>query len=98
MSMDGPLNEIGVEEARSTLGRLVDDVTEGDPLLLTKRGKPAAVLMSVAHYQRLLAQFRERREDHLRDALLETKRLLAHSPEGASLIDEAIEALDDPAR
>lgn len=76
------------------LGRLVDDVGDGEPVVLTKRGRPAAVLLSVDRYERLLKQYQRRQGEQLRDALLETRRLLAHSPEGCSLIEEALDALD----
>jgi prevent-host-death family protein len=38
---------IGVEQARGQLGRLVDDVAGGaEPVSLTKRGRPVAVLVN----------------------------------------------------
>ena len=45
---------VGVEEARGTLGRLVEEVAaSGEPVSLTRRGRPLAVLMSREEYARL---------------------------------------------
>ncbi|EQD42338.1 prevent-host-death protein, partial [mine drainage metagenome] len=45
---------VGVEEARDTLGRLVEEVAaSGDPISLTRRGRPLAVLMGREEYARL---------------------------------------------
>lgn len=44
-----------IAEARDALTGLIHRVEEGEPIQLTRRGKPVAVLISVAEYQRLLA-------------------------------------------
>ena len=44
---------VGVEDARGSLGQLVDDVAAGgDVVALTKRGKPLVVLVSREEYMR----------------------------------------------
>ncbi len=44
-----------IAEARDGLTGLVHRVEEGEPIQLTRRGRPVAVLISVAEYQRLKA-------------------------------------------
>lgn len=40
-------------EARSHLSRLVDEVEQGLPVELTRRGQPVAMVVSMADYRRL---------------------------------------------
>jgi len=42
-----------IAEARDQLPAIVHDAEKGKPVELTRRGKPVAVLISVADYQRL---------------------------------------------
>jgi len=44
-----------IAEARDALTGLVHRVEEGEPIQLTRRGKPVAVLLSQAEYLRLTA-------------------------------------------
>lgn len=43
-----------IAEARDQLPSLVHDVEQGAPVSLTRRGKPVALLISVAEYERLV--------------------------------------------
>lgn len=48
---------IGVTEARSRLGEIVDKVQyQGDTVVLEKNGKPAAALISFALFEKFLKQ------------------------------------------
>lgn len=42
-----------IAQARNHLASLVHDVEKGPPVALTRRGKPVAVLLSVADYERV---------------------------------------------
>jgi len=45
--------EFSIAEARNRLPALVHAVESGPPVRLTRRGRPVAVLVSVAEYERL---------------------------------------------
>ncbi|WP_347248417.1 type II toxin-antitoxin system Phd/YefM family antitoxin [Zoogloea sp.] len=49
-----------IAEARDALTGLIHRVEEGEPIQLTRRGRPVAVLISVAEYQRLKAPVESR--------------------------------------
>lgn len=55
---------IGLRRARAELSHLVDDVAEGAPVMISRRGRPLAALISATDLER----FREleRRDDGLR--------------------------------
>lgn len=55
---------IGLRRARAELSHLVDDVAEGPPVMISRRGRPLAALISATDLDR----FREleRRDDGLR--------------------------------
>ena len=42
-----------IAEARDQLARLVHQAEDGETIELTRRGRPVAVVVSVAHYRRL---------------------------------------------
>jgi len=41
------LGEIGIKELKNTASRVIDEVEAGDRVIVTKRGRPAAVIMSI---------------------------------------------------
>lgn len=41
------MNEIGIKELKNTASRVIDDVEGGERVIVTKRGRPAAVIMSI---------------------------------------------------
>jgi prevent-host-death family protein len=45
--------EIQLRDAKSTLSAVVDDAILGKPALITRHGKPQAVVLGYAEYQRL---------------------------------------------
>lgn len=47
------MREIGLREAKASLSALVDDVQDGQPSIITRHGRPQAVLISFAEWQRL---------------------------------------------
>jgi len=57
-----------IAEARDALTGLVHRVEEGEPIQLTRRGRPVAVLISVAEYRRLKAPAESRRFGSALDA------------------------------
>ena len=44
-----------LQEARNTFSAVVDAALEGEPQVVTRRGKPAVVVLSTVEYRRLLA-------------------------------------------
>ena len=42
-----------IAEARDNLARLIHEVEEGEPVEITRRGRPVAVLLSLATLERL---------------------------------------------
>lgn len=42
-----PLHEIGVKELKNTASRVLEEVEGGERVIVTKRGRPAAVIMSM---------------------------------------------------
>jgi len=44
-----------IAEARNNLARLVHAAEDGEPVRLTRRGRPVAVILSLAEYERLRA-------------------------------------------
>lgn len=39
--------EIGIKELKNTASRVIEDVEAGERVVVTKRGRPAAVIMSI---------------------------------------------------
>jgi prevent-host-death family protein len=65
------LHEIGIKELKNTASRVLDEVAAGEPVVVTKRGRPTAVIMSMedaedfvlAHAQEYVEmRFKGRRE------------------------------------
>jgi prevent-host-death family protein len=44
-----------IAEARATLPSIVDEVADGGPVEITRRGKPIAVVLSLSQYESLKA-------------------------------------------
>ncbi|HEX9888470.1 MAG TPA: type II toxin-antitoxin system Phd/YefM family antitoxin [Nitriliruptorales bacterium] len=84
---------VGVEQARGQLGRLVDEVAEGaDPIALTKRGQPLAILVSRDEWEALHELVRAEARDELRRRLKQVRQRVASAGLDASAVDDAIEA------
>lgn len=49
------MTQASIAEAKNNLPRLVQQAEAGEPVSITRRGQPVAVLLSAAAYQRLLA-------------------------------------------
>jgi antitoxin Phd len=47
------MKEIQLRDAKATLSRVVDDVLAGEPAIITRHGKKAAVVLSWAEFERL---------------------------------------------
>ena len=84
---------VGVEEARGQLGRLVDQVADGaDPIALTKRGQPLAVLVSRDEWEALHELVRAEARDELRRRLKQVRRRVSSAGLDPTAVDEAMEA------
>jgi prevent-host-death family protein len=84
---------VGVEDARSSLGRLVEEVAAGgDVVALTKRGKALAVLVSRDEYAQMKLAASERARAELNDALGGVREAVRQAGLGVEVIDEAIAA------
>lgn len=84
---------IGVEEARGSLGKLVDEVAQGaEPIVLAKRGRAKAVLLSFDDYGRLKSQASRWAREELRDWLREVRKQVEEADLDPSVVDEAIAA------
>lgn len=83
---------VGIEEARASLGRLVEDVaTSGESVALTKRGRALAVLVSRDEYARLVQIGNRDARAELRQRLAEARRRVKAAGLDPSIVDEAIE-------
>ena len=49
----GIVSEVSIAQARNTLTRLIHEAEGGEPVRITRRGKPVAVLVSTDEYERL---------------------------------------------
>jgi prevent-host-death family protein len=47
------MREIQLRDAKATLSALVDEAISGKPAIITRHGKPEAVVVSFAEWQRL---------------------------------------------
>ncbi|MBE7213175.1 MAG: type II toxin-antitoxin system Phd/YefM family antitoxin [Gluconacetobacter diazotrophicus] len=46
------MNEIRLEDAEATLSAMIDGALRGQPSVITRRGRPEAVVVSFAEWQR----------------------------------------------
>ncbi|MGI8824370.1 MAG: type II toxin-antitoxin system Phd/YefM family antitoxin [Chloroflexota bacterium] len=84
---------VGVEEARSRLGQLADEVAEADEsVVLTRRGHAVAVLVSAAEYRRLMDERRRLARAELEDRLADVRQRVAAAGLDTSVVEEAIAA------
>jgi prevent-host-death family protein len=66
------MGEIGVKELKNTASRVIERVEAGERYIVTKRGRPAAVILSVeeaedyvlAHAEEFVEMRLEGRRDH----------------------------------
>ncbi len=84
---------LGVEQARNQLGRLADEVSEkSEVVVLTRRGRPVAVLMGPAEYERVNEARRQLAQDELRRRVDQLRAAVAEAGLDGSLVDDAIAA------
>jgi prevent-host-death family protein len=84
---------VGVEEARNQLGRLADEVNRGaDTVVLTRRGRPIAVLIGSSEYERIAEAQRRAAQDELRRRVDALRRAVDDAGLDIALVDEAIAA------
>ena len=51
--IDGPMHEIQLRDAKATLSAVVDQARQGEPSIITRHGRRAAVILSFEEWQRL---------------------------------------------
>jgi prevent-host-death family protein len=84
---------VGVDNARGSLGRLVEEVAaSGDVVALTKRGKALAVLVSREEYVQMKLAASERARAELAESLGSARRTVREAGLDVAVIDEAIAA------
>ncbi len=84
---------VGVEEARGSLGRLVEEVAAtGEAVALTKRGHALAVLVSRTEYEAMRNAAVVRARALLDERLAAVRREVERAGLDASVVDEAIAA------
>jgi prevent-host-death family protein len=84
---------VGVEEARTQLGQLADEVSRGsEVVVLTRRGRPIAVLMGPTEYQRTLEARRRVAQEELQQRVAKLREAVAKAGLDRSLVDDAIAA------
>lgn len=83
---------VGVEEARAGLGRLAEEVADGEEVWLTKRGRPLAVLLGRDDYDRLRAAATKAERAELADRVAEARRQVAEAGLDPRVIDDAVTA------
>ncbi len=62
-----PAAPVGIRRARAELPRLVDEASEGSPVVIARRGQPLAALISASELDRF--QELERRDEGLQAVL-----------------------------
>lgn len=84
---------VGVEEARARLGQLADTVArDREPIVVTRRGRAVAVLLSTAEYEQLLQSRRQLAQLELQARLARIRNQVAAAGIDVSVVDEAIAA------
>lgn len=84
---------VGVDDARGSLGRLVEEVANGgDVVALTKRGKALAVLVSRDQYVQMKLAATEQARAELGEALGSARSAIRKAGLEVGAIDEAIAA------
>ncbi len=68
------LKTVNAFTARTHLGRIIKLVSEGQRFLLTKKGRPKAVILSVEDFEDLLEIASEQADKELQAALRESAR------------------------
>ena len=82
---------VGVEQARNQLGRLADEVSQkSEVVVLTRRGRPVAVLMGSAEYERAIEAQRRVAGEELRRQVERLRKAVTKAGLDQSLVDEAI--------
>ncbi len=56
------MQKVNVKEARQQIGRLIEAVTAGEEIIITKRGKPVAILQEIDGEEKKELHFPDRRK------------------------------------
>ncbi len=85
---------ISIAEARNQLPALIHQAETGQPVTISRRGKPVAVVLSVAEYERLKTGMQPKPDGWTQ--LLEIRQQLAEADAFADWSDEEIRTWRDP--
>jgi len=84
---------IGVDKARAKLGQIADEIAADDEaVVLTRRGRAVAVLISPSEYDSLMESRREIVREDLRSRLAKVRESVAAAGLDVSVVDDAIAA------
>jgi len=84
---------MGVDKARAKLGEIADEIAEDDePVVLTRRGQPVAVLVSPSDYESLVESRRRMARADLQARLVRVRESVSAAGLDVSVVDEAITA------
>jgi antitoxin YefM len=84
---------IGVDRARAKLGEIADEIAADDEaVVLTRRGRAVAVLVSPTEYDSLVESRRRLAREDLQARLAEIRKNVAAAGLDVSVVDEAITA------
>ena len=87
------MKRIGVDKARTKLGQLAKEVAaDREEVVLTHRGQPIALLVSLDEYENLIVLRAEKARDELKARLADVRRSVADAGLDVSVVDEAISA------
>lgn len=83
---------VGVEKARSSLGKLAAQVAAGDKVWLTMRGQPLAVLVGREEFDHLRAAANRAERAELAQRIAEARARVAEAGIDPAILDEALNA------
>jgi prevent-host-death family protein len=84
---------VGIEEARASLGRLVEEVAaSGEHIAVTKRGRALAVLMSRDEYAQLKQLANQQAREELGRHLADARQRVEAAGLDPSVVEQAIAA------
>jgi prevent-host-death family protein len=86
---------IGIEEARAQLGRLVQELSQDEPIMFTRRGRVVAVLVLPDEYEELLDGRRATARARLQELVPSIRASVAAAGLEETIVDEAIAAARD---
>lgn len=84
---------VPIENDDMRLRELIEQLTEGDVVQLTRGGRLAAVVVDRESYDRLLLAAGQQARQELKEMAAETRQRIAQAGLDRGLVDEALEAV-----